>query len=76
MFEPINEDSDFFKKDSQQWMINFRVNNLKAMVKQLRDNGIEVEVDPKQYPNGFFAKLTDPEDNPIQLWEYNSYFSR
>jgi hypothetical protein len=39
------------------------------MVAQLRKAGIDVEVDPEEYPNGMFARLQDPEGNPIQLWE-------
>jgi len=39
------------------------------MVAQLRANGIEVDVDKEEYPNGLFATLKDPEGNPIQLWE-------
>jgi len=54
---------------NQAWMINFRVSALDAMVKQLQDAGIKVEVDPETYPNGRFASLSDPEGNPIQLWE-------
>ena len=52
-----------------QWMINFRVRSLDKMAAQLRANGVAVEVDPEVYPNGRFAKLSDPEGNPIQLWE-------
>jgi glyoxylase I family protein len=26
-------------------------------------------VDPDKYPNGRFARLYDPEGNPIELWE-------
>ncbi len=51
------------------WGINFRVRDLDVMVEQLRDHGIEVEVDPERYPNGLFAGLRDPEGNPIQLWQ-------
>lgn len=65
----FDEGTDFFGRAEQQWMINLRVRDLEAMVKQLRDAGIEVEVDPETYPNGVFARLTDPEGNPIQLWE-------
>jgi glyoxylase I family protein len=39
------------------------------MVGQLCAAGISVEVDAKSYPNGKFAKLHDPEENPIQLWQ-------
>jgi predicted enzyme related to lactoylglutathione lyase len=50
-------------------MVNFRVRDLAAMVAQLRASGIAVKVDPESYPNGRFARLTDPEGNPIELWE-------
>ena len=39
------------------------------MAAQLRANGIVVKIDPQVYPNGRFAKLHDPEGNPIQLWQ-------
>jgi predicted enzyme related to lactoylglutathione lyase len=51
------------------WGLNFRVTDLDAMVTQLRGAGIDVEVDAQIYPNGRFAQLTDPEHNPVQLWE-------
>ena len=50
-------------------MINFRVRDLAKMVAQLRERGIAVEVDSQVYPHGRFARLSDPEGNPIQLWE-------
>jgi len=31
--------------------------------------GITVELDSEVYPNGRFARLSDPEGNPIQLWQ-------
>jgi len=39
------------------------------MVAQLRSLGVEVTVDPQEYPNGRFARIHDPEGNPIELWE-------
>jgi predicted enzyme related to lactoylglutathione lyase len=51
------------------FMLNFRVRNLDAMVAQLERAGTKVDVDPKTYPNGRFAQLSDPEGNPIQLWQ-------
>ena len=51
------------------WGINFRVADLDAMVEQLRAAGVEVEVDPETYPNGRFAQCSDPEGNPVQLWQ-------
>jgi predicted enzyme related to lactoylglutathione lyase len=68
-FEPFPADTKYFERASQQFMLNFRVRNLDAMVAQLRRASIAVDVDPKPYPNGRFASLHDPEGNPIQLWE-------
>ena len=68
-FAPFSADTDYFGDMAKQWMINFRVSNLDAMVAQLRAAGIEVEVHPEEYPNGRFARLKDPEGNPIELWE-------
>jgi hypothetical protein len=67
-FSPFPMDTKYFGSQ-QQWMVNFRVRNLDAMVAQLRKSNIEVKVDPEKYPNGRFARLHDPEGNPIELWE-------
>jgi glyoxylase I family protein len=67
-FAPFSEDTNYFGAD-RRWMINFRVENLDAMVEQLRDAGISVEVDANQYPNGRFARTHDLEGNPIELWQ-------
>ena len=69
VFAPFSANTKYFGDPAQQWMINFRVRNLDTMVAQLRRAAIEVEVDPQSYPNGRFARLKDPEGNPIQLWE-------
>lgn len=69
VFSPFPSDSEHFRRPGQQWAINFRVRDLDAMVAQLRNAGVEVEVHEETYPNGRFADLADPEGNPIQLWE-------
>jgi len=66
---PFPENTDYFGNPKQMWMLNFRVRNLDAMTAQLRGAGIAVEVDPQIYPNGRFARLYDPEGNPVELWE-------
>lgn len=68
-FSPFPKDSKYFGSPTQVWMLNFRVRNLDAMVTQLRAAQITVDVDGQSYPNGRFAKLHDPEGNPIELWE-------
>jgi predicted enzyme related to lactoylglutathione lyase len=69
VFAPFKEDTSYFGDRRLQWMINFRVGDLTRMVAQLRERGITVELDSEVYPNGRFARLSDPEGNPIQLWQ-------
>lgn len=68
-FAPFPETTDYFGDAAKTWMINFRVSNLDAMVAQLREAGISVEVDQGPYPYGRFAHLSDPEGNRIELWQ-------
>ena len=74
VFAPFKQDTKYFGRPEQQWMINFRVNNLDAMIAQLKAAGIEVETraewdDPVV---GRFAHIKDPEGNPIELWQPGS----
>ncbi|WP_232668732.1 VOC family protein [Pseudonocardia sp. TRM90224] len=69
VFAAMPADSPHFSRIEQTWAINFRVDDLNAIVDQLRTAGIDVEVDPETYPNGTFANLHDPEGNPVQLWQ-------
>jgi hypothetical protein len=68
-FQPFPETTKYFGDSTRRWMLNFRVRSIDRMAAQLRAAGIAVEVDPKVYPNGRFAHLSDPEGNPLELWE-------
>lgn len=69
VFSPFPEKTNYFGDATKQWMINFRVANLDKMTAQLEAAGIAVKVDPTTYPNGRFARIHDPEGNPIELWQ-------
>lgn len=69
VFEPFMEKTEYFGEPKYAWMLNFRVRSLAAMVEQLRAAGIAVEVDETEYPNGVFARLQDPERNPVAIWQ-------
>ena len=69
IFSPFPETSHYFGDAKQMWMVNFRVRDLDKMATQLRAAGIAVDVDAKVYPNGRFARIHDPEGNPIELWQ-------
>ena len=71
VFEPFSEKTDYFAKE-KMWMINFRVSHLKIFIEELRSKGIEVEEREEwnSMPEvGIFARIHDPEGNPIELWQ-------
>jgi len=68
VFTPFPETTKYFGDPQKVWMVNFRVHDLDKMVAQLRTAGIEVKVYPPD-PTGRFARLHDPEGNPIELWQ-------
>ena len=68
-FSPSSETTKYFGDLQKMWMLNFRVRDLDKMVAQLQSAGIAVKVDPQPYPYGRFARLQDPEGNPIELWQ-------
>jgi len=68
-FAPFKETSSYFGDPQKVWMLNFRVRDLDKMAAQLQAAGIEVKMDPQSYPNGRFARVHDPEGNPIELWQ-------
>jgi glyoxylase I family protein len=70
VFSPFKRDTDYFGRSEQQWMICFRVEDLIAFVAQLTASGIDViQNDDWNSEVGTFARIHDPEGNPIELWE-------
>ena len=71
VFEPQANNTDYFKSD-KQWMINFRVTDLKAAIADLKEKGVEV-IEKDEWNSmpevGTFARVHDPEGNPIELWQ-------
>jgi catechol 2,3-dioxygenase-like lactoylglutathione lyase family enzyme len=68
-FAPFPETTKYFGDPNKSWMLNFRVRDLDKMAAQLQAAGIAVKIDAQSYPNGRFARLHDPEGNPIELWQ-------
>jgi len=70
VFAPCGRATDYFPQD-RQWVLNLRVNGLDEMLAALGASGIEVTTNPDwDMPGvGRFARLHDPEGNPIELWE-------
>ncbi len=70
VFMPFPSSTDKWP-DGKQWMINFRVTDLDALLFKLRQAGMDVETNPDwdAPETGRFARVNDPEGNPIELWE-------
>jgi predicted enzyme related to lactoylglutathione lyase len=64
-----DKDSKWFQPSTVRFMINYRVDDLVALVAQLKSAGIELIKGPESHENGKFAWLLDPEGNKVELWE-------
>ena len=52
-------------------MINYRVENLEALVKELQQNGVTIVDTIETYDYGKFVHILDVEGNKVELWEPN-----
>ncbi|TAE31049.1 MAG: VOC family protein [Cytophagales bacterium] len=63
------ETSDYFDPSPKPFMINYRVENLEALVAELKQNGVTILDEITTYDYGKFVHILDPEMNKIELWE-------
>ena len=68
VFEPFAADSDYFPADRSA-MINLRVSQLDELLASLRAAGVTIGREDRDTGIGNFARIHDPEGNPIELWE-------
>lgn len=61
--------TDYFGRNDQQAMFNYRVRDLDAMLAQLRAAGTEVDDKVEDTEYGRFGWATDPEGNRFELWQ-------
>lgn len=68
VFSPFAADTDYFPAD-RQYMVNFRVADMDAMLAQLTAAGETAGETQVMDGIGRFCRIHDPEGNPIELWE-------
>ncbi len=69
VFAPFPASSDYFPIDHQV-MLNLRVDDLAGMIATLTAAGVLTETRAEwDGPWGTFARIHDPEGNPIELWQ-------
>lgn len=68
-WSPFKKDSDYFAPSKKEFMINYRVQHLEALVSQLRANGVTILDEMTTHEYGKFIHVMDAEGNKIELWE-------
>ena len=64
-----DKDSTWFDPGNPAFMINYRVDDMDGMIRQLEEAGIEIIQGPESHENGRFAWIIDPDGNKVELWE-------
>ena len=62
-------DTEWFAPSPSPFMINYRVDDLDALLSQLEAADVEIVSGPETHPNGKFAWIMDPDRNKVELWE-------
>ena len=65
----FKQDSKYFEPSQAPFMINYRVDNLDALLEDLRAQGVQIDPKREDADYGRFAWIIDPEGNRIELWE-------
>jgi predicted enzyme related to lactoylglutathione lyase len=65
----FKKETKYFESGQKEFMINYRVENLKELPDQLRSEGVEVVGEIEEYEYGKFGWIMDAEGNKIDLWE-------
>ncbi|MDH6251054.1 putative enzyme related to lactoylglutathione lyase [Chryseobacterium sp. H1D6B] len=68
-WSPFKKGSEYFSPSTKEFMINYRVQNIEGLVKNLKENGVTVLDDIATYEYGKFVHILDPEGNKLELWE-------
>ena len=68
-WSPFSQDTKYFEPSKKDFMINYLVENLERLVKELKKNGVTVVDEIEKLEYGKFVHILDPENNKIELWE-------
>ena len=64
-----DKDSQWFSPSDSAFMINYRVDDLDAVLAALRDEGCTVDTKIEDSEFGRFGWVMDPEGNRVELWQ-------
>ena len=69
VWSPFSEDNDYFEPTNARFMINYRVEDLHAVLEALRSEGVEVDEKTEDSEFGKFGWARDCEGNRFELWQ-------
>jgi predicted enzyme related to lactoylglutathione lyase len=69
VFAHFPQDTGYFGDGGQQAMVNFRVDDMEALLAQLAASGVRIDPKREDYGYGRFAWIWDLEGNRVELWE-------
>ena len=69
IWSPFDSGTDYFKPSEKEFMINYRVQNIEAMVENLTKNGVTIVDTIQTFEYGKFVHIMDADGNKIELWE-------
>jgi predicted enzyme related to lactoylglutathione lyase len=70
-WSPFNEKTKYFEPSTKDFMINYRVENLEALIDQLRKDSVTIVDKVETADYGKFIHIMDIEGNKVELWEPN-----
>lgn len=68
-WSPFKDTTEYFAPSTKDFMMNYRVENLVALVELLKAEGVTVLDEIAEYEYGKFVHILDLEGNKIELWE-------
>ena len=68
-WSPFKEDTNYFAPSKKEFMMNFRVENLVELLKELKEEGVTIVGEMEEYEYGKFGWILDAEGNKVELWE-------
>ena len=69
VWSPFKADTEYFAPSTATFMVNYRVDDLDAMLAQLRAAGAKVDDKVEDSEFGRFGWAYDPDGNKIELWQ-------
>ncbi len=70
-WSPFKETTKYFEPSTKEFMINYRVENLEALIEELKKEGVTLTDSIQSVEYGKFVHIMDIEGNKIELWEPN-----